>query len=101
MASSVNNLVVSFLEAGHSVYVFTLSNEPKSKKYVGENITLYVVATGSKTTFGRSFPSLNRLATKLIPCIRKEFGNIDVLHAQWCYEYALAAKAFEKEIPVF
>lgn len=101
MASSVNNLVVSFLETGHSVCVFTLDNVPQTTKYVGEGITIYVIASKANNVFNRSFPSLRKHASKIIPFIQQELDNIDVLHAQWCYEYALAARVFEKQKPVF
>lgn len=101
MASSVNNLVVSFLEAGHSVCVFTLDNSSQTFKYIGDGITLYVVGTNAKNVFNRSFPSLRKRAAKLIPFICEELDGIDVIHAQWCYEYALAARKFEQVKPVF
>lgn len=101
MASSVNNLVVSFLEAGNSVCVFTLVNTTQTVKYVGKGITLYVIGTNAKNIFNRSFPSLRKQAVKLVPYIREELDNLDVIHAQWCYEYALAAREFEMVKPVY
>ena len=101
-ASSVNNLVLSFLNAGHKVCIFTIDPSAfNTVKYKNDNITLYVI--GGKTRFflGNYFPSLQGLAQKVIPLINKEKDSIDVLHAHWCYQYALAAIPFAKDLSVF
>lgn len=101
MASSVNNLVLSFLETGHSVCVFTMDNSLGTRLFVGKRIKIYVVGSGARNVLTRSFPSLRKLAGKLIPYVQNEIENLEVIHAQWCYEYALAAEHFIGKKPVF
>ena len=101
-ASSVNNLVLSYLKAGHQVCIFTIDSDAKDTKlFKNDNITLYVIGGRTSFIFFNYFPSLQRLARRIIPFIELEKDNLDVLHAHWCYQYALAAIPFANTMNVF
>lgn len=95
-ASSVNNIVKSLLDSGHEVWVFTIGI--KSEQIEGRNIHIIIIA-GAK--WNRIFPNLRQLSRKIKNAIDKYVGGLDVLHAHWCYEYALAVVGYSESKPVF
>lgn len=97
-ASSVQALVKSFLENGHTVFVFTVSEHNKYQEFISDNLKVFAVPYRliPKTSIFQIYK-----VQQLRKCIRKHISEIDVIHAQWTYEYAYSAKAFAKEIPVF
>lgn len=101
MASSVNATVRGLLQQGHCVKVFTTyPDKGKSYSIKGENIEIFLTSRypSIKGTgvFNRLY-MINRLKKILKPNIY----DLDVLHAQWTYDFALAAKQFAHIIPVF
>lgn len=97
-ASAVQALVMSFLDEGHHVIVFTINPVNKSQVLRSENLIVYLIPYRliPRTSIFQFYFVYN-----LRKCIRKNLKDIDVLHSQWTYEYAFAAKAFSKEVPVF
>lgn len=97
-ASSVQALVKSFLEDGHTVFVFTVSEHNCYKEYISDKLKIFAVPYRliPRTSIFQMYK-----VQRLRKCIRKHISEIDVIHAQWTYEYAYSAKVFAKEIPVF
>jgi glycosyltransferase involved in cell wall biosynthesis len=97
-ATSVNTLVVSFLEQGHNVIVFTTTTAPHhTTVYKGKQLEIHVL---SKVFHPKGMSNL-RIVRKLRNEIKKCINNIDVLHAHWTYEYAASIRRFEQRIPTF
>ena len=101
-ASSVNNLVLSFIELGHDVCVFTLdTTSEETKFYTSDHVRLYVIGVKSRFKLNNIFPPLYKQAKIIKPYIQKEIGTLDVIHAHWCYQYALSVIEFVDRLPVF
>ncbi len=101
-ASSVNNLVLSFIELGHDVCVFTLdTTSEETKFYTNDHVHLYVIGVKSRFKLNNIFPPLYKQAKIIKPYIQKEIGTLDVIHAHWCYQYALSVIEFVDRLPVF
>lgn len=99
--TAVNTLVREFLLQGHTIIVFTYAPMDKSLTILeGERIKIYIL---NKDYHVKGLMNLERIymLPKLKKLIAKEINNIDVLHAHWTYDFALAAKKFAKRIPVF
>lgn len=96
--SSTQALVKSFLDDGHTVYVFALNPTNERIELLSDRLKVFLIPY-------RLMPRTNVFQIykikQLRNTIRKELKNIDVLHAHWTYEYAYATKVFAKEIPVF
>lgn len=98
MATSVNAYVRGLLKEGHSVTVFTTYSFVGAPYYIdGNNIRVYFISTQFKVhILGRL-----RMAKRIRKCIKKCVNSLDILHAQWTYEFALAIKPFHKKLPLF
>ncbi len=102
-ASAVNTYVRELLRQGHEVVVFTSavpSNENKDIILNSEKLEIHIIHStpGLFLTHALSrFYMVRRLRMYMRPYIKK----IDVLHAQWTYDFALASKAYENVLPVF
>ena len=111
-ATSVNIYVKGLIEAGHNVTVFTSFS--KSDCLLGDKVEVYLV-TGSKKIVKNRYinfllrkidlllkgPTISEFSNNLIKSISNKIDNLDILHAEWNYEYALAAKHFENRLPIF
>ncbi len=100
-ASSVNALVLGFLKAGHKVIVITSYEEEGPTIHLnGERLEVYIVSSFSRRpkadTFRRWY-MVKRLRKEL----EKHVAEMDVIHAHWAYDFALAASAFADKKPVF
>ena len=99
--TAVNTLVREFLMQGHSVTVFTYAPMDKPLTILeGERIKIYIL---NKDYHVKGLMNLERIymLPKLKKIIAKEIDNLDVIHAHWTYDFALAAKKFAKRVPVF
>ena len=97
-ATSVNIYVKTLLSLGHEVVVFTIN--PYAKEdcvFIGNKIKIYIIA---HKFFIRGFGRY-RIHKKIRRYIKKELNTLDVLHAQWTYEYALSTLFFGETKPVF
>lgn len=103
MAPAVTTLAMEFLEAGHSLVVFTL--DPKARKAMtlkGEKITMYVAPSASSNRVARFFdPFFARNIRLISDMFRYNRQKIDVLSVHWTRDYAVAARIFIGKIPVF
>lgn len=100
-ASSVNALVLGFLKAGHKVIVITSYDEEGPTLHIeGKQLEVHIVSTYSRRpkadTFKRWY-MVKRLRREL----GKHVSKMDVIHAHWAYDFALAASAYADQKPVF
>lgn len=100
-ASSVHALIQGYLKAGHHITVISSYDEEGAVRHIsGTQINIYLVSSFSRLpkadTF-RKWYMVKRLRKEL----SKHLEETDVIHAQWTYEYALAAAAFAHQLPVF
>lgn len=105
-ATAVNTLVHELLSQGHKLKIFTTSTKypQKLQVYKGKNVEVYVIPSGIMPNilgnhmliFGIFF-----LVKRIANIINSYIKDIDVLHAHWTYEFALAASKFSNNIPVF
>ena len=98
-ASSVNALCKGMLESGHNLWIFSSYDGKSIVKY--EGINLHIILVPRKGLIPYSFLVKLIVSRRLIEVIDQHIKDLDVLHAQWTYEYALAAKSFVNEVPVF
>lgn len=102
-ATAVNTYIKELLRKGHSVIVFTSeipSNEKESYIIVGEKLQIHVICSKPGVFLTHALSRIYMIR-RLRNYMRNYINDIDVLHAQWTYDFALAAKAFECHLPVF
>lgn len=100
-ASSVNVLVKSLLEAGQNVVVFTGNYEEYSDSILfGEQITIYIIGLKIRYRYLLFFIYSLIISRRIEGNISKHISDIDLLHAQWTYEFAYASRKFVEKIPV-
>lgn len=97
-ATAVHILVAELLAAGHEIHVFTsYPGKGPVRRYAGDGLHVCAVPRSGRFPLpGKRLAVARR--------IRRELGGFqapDVLHAQWTYEYALAAAAFADRVPTF
>ena len=104
-ATSVNTLVLSLLQDGHYVKVFTINNniiEPECIK--GNNVEVYMVPTIISSKIGwfkhRFLLDTIYVYKRLTKVISSSIADLDVLHAHWTYDFALACMPFVNSLPV-
>ena len=97
-ASSVTAYVSGLVRTGHEVTVIT--SDPFRKETLeikGKGLTVVILPGRFRIKgFGRY-----RMRKRIAKCIEARLGSFDVIHAQWTYEFALAAKSFVGRVPVF
>lgn len=99
LAPAVDALIHQFLRMGHQVVVFTLDKGLENDLILsGENLKIYVGKYRSRARW-RGLTFFHAEIHSLKSFIRKENGRLDVLHAHWSYEFAIAALA--AKCPVF
>ena len=98
-ATAVHILAQELLAQGHTLSVFTsYPGRGPVKTWSGEGLTVRAVPRGGSIPLHGTRRAVARRLRKLMaPYIE----GMDVLHAQWTYEYALAASAFSGKIPTF
>ena len=105
-ATAVNTLVLSFLQEGHSVCVFTSDlSISETTLLQGKRIKIYIMPamlhTKIKWFKHKLMMDQFYMPGRIASVIKKEIASLDVLHAHWTYEYASAAKLFAHIKPVF
>lgn len=103
-ASSVHALVQGLIKLGYKTVVFTYDNTIKNiHEYHGNLLDIYVVPIPKliKAVKGKSILINLLMGEILAKEIGKHLKEIDVIHAQWTYEYAHACIPFAKTKPVF
>lgn len=101
-ASSVNIYVLELLRSGHTVIAITAAIPGVSKDIVlkGDKLIVHVVHSNPGLWFSHAF-SRFYMVKRIKKVISEYISQVDVIHAQWTYDFALAAKSFSKMIPVF
>ena len=103
-ATSVNLYVRGLLKLGQEVVVFTFcpdnifSNGELYRRVAGKQITVYIISTKVKNW---PFLWLYELPRRVARLIKTEIDNLDILHAEWTYEYGVAISLFSKRKPIF
>lgn len=106
-ASAVNTLVRALLQEGHKLKIFTSYDYDTAEYRVikGRNVTIFMIPKIQIPSYLKGF-GLGIMTNLIYPrniskVIQRELEGLDVLHAHWTYEYAVAASAFSKKIPVY
>lgn len=101
-ASAVNTYVKELLLLGHNVTIVTCDVHGISNDIIlkGNNLLVHVVhdSPGLFITHGLSRIYMVKRIRKVLNLY---INGLDVLHAQWTYDFALASKSFENKLPVF
>lgn len=105
-ANSVNTLVLSLLEAGNTVSVYTSCGGLRDTKCLeGERVKVFLIPTSPspkhKWVKGFMCSDYIYMPRRIRNIINKNLYQHDVLHAHWTYEYAMAVKPFVGKLPVF
>ena len=98
-ATAVHVLVEELLAAGHEVHVFTsCPGKGPVRRFEGDGLHVCAVPRSGRLPLpGKRLAVARRLRRPLAEAM----DRLDVLHAQWTYDYALAAAAFADRIPTF
>jgi L-malate glycosyltransferase len=95
-APIVSTLVRGLVARGHRVHVFALSQAPQDVGvYEGSNLRLHVAPMRAHGRARDGFRSERRLLQTLM-----QSSELDVLHAHWTYEFALAAMRSHERVVV-
>lgn len=101
-ASAVNTYVKELLLQGHKVTVVTCDIPGMTHDIIlkGNNLIVHIVQStpGMFLTHGLSRIYMTRRMRKVLNLY---VNDLDVLHAQWTYDFALASKTFANKLPVF
>ena len=101
-ATSINNLVQGLLSLGKNVIVITLDfSSCITRRFDENNIHIVTVGCQSKFILSNLFPNLYKMSSLLSSELRKVQNSVSVIHAHWCYEYALAAINFSRKKTIF
>ena len=103
-ASSVNNIVNSFVEHGHQVCVFTTSPLVKRNLVIVYNsarLKVYVLGIRSWNKLFTVYPRLEPISKAISSLIKIEIHNISLIHCHWTYEFAYACFPFVNIVPVY
>lgn len=92
----MSSWVRSLLSRGHQVEIFTLDvTVNELKRFVGEGLTVYVVPMRAE---GRGQDMYRQERAGLAAVMQA--SDIEILHAHWTYEFALAALDADKPVVV-
>lgn len=100
-ATAVHALVNEFIQAKHHVTVFTsYPNSGGIKHLKGDLIDIYMVSSYTRIPKGNIISRLF-MPKRIINMMKPHIDKLEVLHAHWTYDYALAAQHFCSMLPVF
>lgn len=100
-ASSVNAIALGLLHAGHEITVVSSYDEPGPVTHIhGDRLTIHLVSSYSRIPKSSSFMRWY-MVKRLRKLLSHHLNEMEVIHAHWTYEYALASCAFSSEKPVF
>ena len=102
-APAVTTLARELLNLGHKQVTFTLDPKAKDEMMLeGDFLTIYVAPAQYQVRLIRPFQMLTGRNLRLIGrMFRFNQKKLDVLSVHWTREYAIAAKWYVGEIPVF
>ena len=102
-APAVTTLAKEFISAGHKLIIFTL--DPKATDeltLIGESVTIYVAPAVLTNRLKRGLsPFIGRDVRMINKLFNRNREPIDVISVHWTRDYAIAARRFIKQIPVF
>lgn len=100
-ANSINNLVKGLILQKESILVVTLNfNSKNDLTLYGHRIEVVALGVHKLNPVFDYFPFIGNLANVLYKPVVKRLDQISVIHAHWCYEYALCALKFADSKPV-
>lgn len=102
-ASAVHALIRSILEQGHTVTVITYNMQKKpviDSEYKGTRLTVRVLKQTTVVPKGMAFVRFY-MAIRMKKAVLQYIDEVDVIHAHWTYDFALAASFFTGKKPVF
>lgn len=101
-ANAVNTYVQELLRKGYTVIVITSDVPWESSDIIvkGERLLIHIVHSNPGLFFTHAISRVYMIS-RIKKTINRYIHDIDVLHAQWTYDFALAAKSYEKVVPVF
>ena len=99
----VTSLAKEFLNMGQRVVIFTLDPKATCQMVLrGKNLVIYVAPAASPNKFKRALsPFLGRNIRLIKKLFEVNSEKLDVLSVHWTRDYALAARQFLGNIPVF
>lgn len=102
-APAVTSLAKEFLNMGQRVVIFTLDPKATCQMVLrGKNLVIYVAPATSPNKFKRALsPFLGRNIRLIKKLFEVNSEKLDVLSVHWTRDYALAARQFLGNIPVF
>lgn len=93
-APAVDALITGLLNAGHEVVVFTLDPDIRHPEILaGKNLKIYIGKYRSRgfcSGWLRAATFFQSEINSLRKFIRQEADDLDILHAHWSYEFAIA-----------
>ena len=99
---SVVALIKGLIELEHEVYVISATQMPHNALcYDGPHLHVRIVNTKSHIPLSGFFFFDKFVPHRIEKELNKIIGSIDILHAQWTYEYALATLKYADKIPTF
>ena len=100
-ATAVHALANEFLQAKHHITIFTSYPMPgKIRHLKGDLVDIYMASSFTRIPKGNLFSRIF-MVKRLINMMHPYIENLDVLHAHWTYDFALAAQHFCAKLPVF
>lgn len=101
-SSSICNLVRGLVNLRkHVLSITTDTTSFDNYYYKGEYLDIIVIGTKSKFRLFNYFPPLKKISHKIETEILPRLDDITIIHAHWCYEYAISAKRFQHKKHVF
>ena len=103
-ATAVHILVAELLAAGHEIFIYTsYPGKGPVRRWAGDGLHVAAVPRSGRFPLpGKRVAVARRLRRILADdLMSRETPVPDVLHAQWTYDYALAAGTFAARIPTF
>lgn len=84
-----------YISKGHEVIIITTSNRIKEDYYIKQdNLTIHIIKIGSHGRV-RAFTGFRSEIRRIASVLKKE--NCTIMHAHWCYEFAMAAISVDKD----
>ena len=102
-ATAVHTLVREFLQMGHMVIIYTSFPSSKFKNDVTFTSDLLMIHVLSRKFFVPKMGAFVRLymGNRIAQAVERDIDKLDVLHAQWTYDYAYAVSKYQDRIPTF
>ena len=97
-APAASLIALGLIEEGHFVRIFT--EGPCNMIFRSDRIEIFIVKKTSRYYKAAGLLSFEQ-AKRLRGIIKDNYRDLDVLHAHWSYENALACLPFAKQIPTF